>query len=395
MVTGHRKLDNLPRMTAEEFMEVVHAATETNQGGDMIIPSKDVLLGPQKTIVLPWQGAHIRLEPTKHAYSQLYTRLGQGLKGYNRGLPHDYLDAISDNLWEASLREALDGMPPTSYPWQFRTNDKGELRAAFTKRYIPWDGRDSVKLAMKVAAQIESATGGTVSVRNARSDANYTGASYVWGGNFLELEESKGYEVGFHISTEETGRAQLEIEACLYRTSCENSYRLLGYGFKAKKFLRPQSIESLFWDVFAGIKSAATQTVLAITNAEEIQIPDIAEVMKGFCVTNGITEALFYKALEGREQRDNLAGLVHGITHASKFAEDPLTSNMMQEQAVNALFGIQKNGLNVKIAGSDGKSVAAQYQYVPVENMTARIQRWRNAATKDLVTVEPQFAAEE
>ena len=135
--------------------------------------------------------------------------------------------------------------------------------------------------------------------------------------------------------------------------------------------------------------------MLAITNAEEIQIPDIAEVMKGFCVTNGITEALFYKALEGREQRDNLAGLVHGITHASKFAEDPLTSNMMQEQAVNALFGIQKNGLNVKIAGSNGKSVAAQYQYVPVENMTARIQRWRNAATKDLVTVEPQFAAEE
>lgn len=380
-------------MDINEFLQAVEAATEQNQGCDYLVPSRDLSAEDGKSIGILWQGTKIRLQPTDHAVGQLFGRLGRGVPNYgNRSLPRPYLNAIPAALWKQNVQSAIDGMPQDSRPWLVRGNTYGKMRAVFTNRYIPFDGRHLAGLAAEAAESIKGTTGLLPILRNVHVGSDYTGVDLMFPGSEVAFNDvGSTFQIGISIGTEETGRGTLHMNAALYRTQCRNSYQVIDRGVSLKKFFSHQTIRSLFVDTFRGLRTAAGQAIRVLNIAESFPIHDIAEVMKGFCVVNGYTESDWQASLMGTEGKSTMAGLVHGISHGSKTAADPVIAMKMQKDAISALFRVETSGAYSRRSSSDGEEGhLAQHAFVEgdADLWQTRVARWRSAAKRDFATVE-------
>lgn len=153
-----------------------------------------------------------------------------------------------------------------------------------------------------------------------------------------------------------------------------NSFRVLVGGVRMRHIFSPSTIEHDFVDIVKAMGTNLGITLDAMVVASQIEIPDLALVMRGFCVDHGYGQETLDAAMTGHEGMLNLDGLLQGITHASKFAPDAVTAARMQEDAVFALFPAGKSGEEDKFSWD--MTSLSRYE------LEDRVTAWRETGLK-------------
>ena len=267
-------------------------------------------------------------------------------------------------------------MGPKSRDWFVRGSngpDGPSARALFTTAYRPFDGRELVNLIRPYHAKWAPQYSATF--RGCVAERDYTSIALVMPGSlFTTSEIGQAYQVGIQISSGEIGQAGVTIAPFMLRTKCMNSFRVLVGGVRMRHIFSPATIEHDFVDIVKAMGTNLGITLDAMMLASQIEIPDLALVMRGFCVDHGYGQETLDAAMTGHEGMLNLDGLLQGITHASKFAPDAVTAARMQEDAVFALFPAGKTGEEDKFSWD--MTSLSRYE------LEDRVTAWRETGLK-------------
>lgn len=366
----------------------------TAQNADMDFTARagqlKVLPFDNKQPVINFDGVPLKLEP--HAKGQLYKRLGSPYFKTDRSLPRDFMDApgMPEDVWTTIINQGSAGMGPKARDWFVRGSNGpngGTARALFTTAYKPFDGRDILGLIQpyhqKWAGQYQASFKGCVAQRD------YTSVSLVMpGALFTSSTIGQAYQVGINIASGEIGQAGLTIAPFMLRTKCMNSFRVLAGGVRMRHIFSATTIEHDFVDIVKAMGTNLGIALDAMVLASEVEIPDLAVVMRGFCVEHGYGQETLDTAMTGHEGMLNLDGLLQGVTHASKFAPDAVTAARMQEDAIFALFPKQKE--------EDTEKNTWDMTSLSKYEMQDRVTDWRELGMKarNLPASRPQPDAE-
>lgn len=308
------------------------------------------------------------------ATKQMYRRLGTAYYGRNRALPGDFMDApgMSTQVWNAIINHGAQNIGSGTRNWRIRTtNDRGgTCRAIFTSRYIPFDGIDVLNMLEPYYEKYSSRY--DAKLKNCILERDFTAVNFVMpASQFVDSPLKNAYQVGFQVATGETGLFAVEIVPFMLRTACMNSSRLLMGGISYRHIISATTIKSGLNDVIAAMSENFALMFDALVEAENVEIPDLPVVLRGFAIQNGYGQDTVEAALLGTENRQTLEGMFQGLTHAAKDLQAEMSARL-QGEAVAALFA------NVRrTQKSEDTSFTWDMTSLTREDMADKVSAWR------------------
>ena len=275
--------------------EVVAAELNFNPGGDIVMATK---YGP------------MNLQPTEHALSQVFDRLGNAT--YGSALPQKHMLSIPRELMAYDLNYLMPSMGKKNrVPWLVRCYDS-TARACLTTEYTVLQNTqvmetvaEAVRNRVFSAQEIHSPTVTPDQINLKITTVNVN-------------TDDGPYGIGAYVRNDEIGRGRVEMRPYLKRGKCDNT--IIFPGDADMSHVHRGSLRRIMYEIYSALQHAfqLSQTWLqTLLDAEMEQLPKMDEMIdqmaKKYAWSIDIRQAVAF----GSEGRDTVAGLVHGITYAA------------------------------------------------------------------------------
>jgi len=366
----------------ETVKTMIEAATAPNQGMDLSVRASDFQAIDSETRTVRFGNSLFRLEDL--AAKDLYKKAGAP---YFAEKSSKVLDPL---LMESELFAPYWG-PVLTTGMQALNNRVGSIfvrgtrgmdgnvyaRKLFSSRvYKPFDGMD----ILEVADNYKDKLPGLV-FKHVSAGRDYTGIDMYFTGldeTILPPELQGHYRVGIRIATGEIGNAATSLRPCVWRTQCQNSFALRAGGVNVRALYSKHTVHRLFAETVNNTFQFGVALVNEIEASKEFPIPDLDDVLWGFCAVKGFGKNVYEAARAGTEGSRTLFGIINGITHAAK-TQEPVLADQMQTKAVDALFTRMKQNRD-----EEGGVYTWDMTSLTREEMVERVDHWRSFSDRKL-----------
>jgi hypothetical protein len=250
-------------------------------------------------------------------------------------------------------------------------------RKVFSSRvYKPFDGMDILEVADHYRVSLPN-----VVFKHVSAGRDYTGIDMYFNGldeTLLPAELQGHYRVGIRIATGEIGNAATSLRPCVWRTQCQNSFALRAGGVNVRALYTKNTVHRLFAETVNNTFRFGAALVHEIEESKGFPIPDLDDVLWGFCAVKGFGKKVYETARQGTEGSRTLFGIINGITHAAK-TQEPVLADQMQTKAVDALFNRMRQNKE-----EEGSVYTWDMTALTREEMVERVDHWRSFSDRKL-----------
>lgn len=336
---------------------------------DHVLRCGDMKFNADFALELPAEsfGALPPVTPTEWAKRQLYAKLGPGHFGQaNKILPYEYLECHSPRIRSILVNGHLKADTVADRDYMVRCY-QNECRAVLHKKYPAIPNTDMLDT---VVESINGKVPPDMKICRSSLDQDRVILRIKWVNTNRPDGGGGYYGLGTFVMNDEIGGGRVKVLPHVYRTSCDNSMiipKLLGNeinvdmnekaydeeqdpreGLIAISAVHRGDKARLLFNVKSAILAsmgAGAEYIEKMVQAETMALPDFTDVLDKLAKENKWSDRVKTAVAMGSENKQSVAGVLHGITWAAKTLESPVEQADMEMYAgsflvdPNSLFG--------------------------------------------------------
>ena len=281
---------------------------------DYAVDAKDLAFVPSGEMNLPTAYGNVLLKPTEHAYTGVFTRLGEVV--YDSPLPRKHMLGIPRNLMAHDLNTLMPMMNSAKRaPWLIRGYDD-IARASLTAEYTPVDNTEVLKTVA------EAVTNRVFKCEEINQPIVTADQIYVKITGVNVQTQDGNYGIGAMVRNDEIGKGRVAAMGYLKRGKCDNSIIFPAENFALSRVHRG-SIHRIMYELYTALQDAfklSVQWLDKMMQAERMQLPRFDSLIDDMALKYGWSDQVKTNVSIGTESRTTVAGMVHGMTYAAHTA---------------------------------------------------------------------------